>query len=574
MRRVAAVLCAVLLLSGCTMPAATPKETESAVLQTEPAMPAETTQPTVPEYPEPVVPVLDQAQLGIIDIPFQSKMTEPQIHILKDRILLHQILEESTGFSLYLMLVSMHGSTVLAETTVPCTGFTEVQAGEDRIAVFDSTTGNVEILNNQLQTEKIFSFTADHEKWWLDRELTRLYSVRPDSGVLIRRLSVAAEGWLVSQALQVSVLSQNSEEVILHYLSRQDQMYHTVQYSIADDTLTPVMPNQETGVLPGGYILHQQEQTLTLYDADGSFVSRCCLQENWQCARNFSRGQLQEGWFFTLYTEDDARLAFWDLRVSVEGEDLESTEEKPPEQLAEPELYQRAEEISGRYGVDVRLAEQCRLDYGSYYGKILTDSNRISQGLDILETALQQYPEGFFRQLCYGDVRRIRIELVDILDAVENSGKLNPKAFAQENEDHYLLVFEVNGMSRYGVFHELSHVIDRRLAWDKKLRQEALYSESQWLQLQPEGFAYTYSTQKLPNITVDSQFFLGKYACLNPTEDRAALMGKAMDGQIPDLKSRTGLAAKLQYYSDCIRDCFDTTGWPEVTAWEKPLFTE
>ena len=28
---------------------------------------------------------------------------------------------------------------------------------------------------------------------------------------------------------------------------------------------------------------------------------------------------------------------------------------------------------------------------------------------------------------------------------------------------------------------------------------------------------------------------------------------------------------KLDYYCRCIRDSFDTTGWPEVTRWEQPL---
>lgn len=33
----------------------------------------------------------------------------------------------------------------------------------------------------------------------------------------------------------------------------------------------------------------------------------------------------------------------------------------------------------------------------------------------------------------------------------------------------------------------------------------------------------------------------------------------------------TPLYSKLKYYCDCIRNCFDTTGWPKYTAWEKVL---
>ena len=33
----------------------------------------------------------------------------------------------------------------------------------------------------------------------------------------------------------------------------------------------------------------------------------------------------------------------------------------------------------------------------------------------------------------------------------------------------------------------------------------------------------------------------------------------------------SGLRAKLEYYAECIRDCFDTEGWPEVLPWEQVL---
>ena len=29
------------------------------------------------------------------------------------------------------------------------------------------------------------------------------------------------------------------------------------------------------------------------------------------------------------------------------------------------------------------------------------------------------------------------------------------------------------------------------------------------------------------------------------------------------------MRAKLMYYAECIRDCFDTEGWPAQTVWEQ-----
>ena len=56
-----------------------------------------------------------------------------------------------------------------------------------------------------------------------------------------------------------------------------------------------------------------------------------------------------------------------------------------------------------------------------------------------------------------------------------------------------------------------------------------------------------------------------------PTEDRAELMAEAMIGISWPFEPGTGCRAKLQFYSDCIRDCFNTDGWPETTHWEQAL---
>ena len=42
-----------------------------------------------------------------------------------------------------------------------------------------------------------------------------------------------------------------------------------------------------------------------------------------------------------------------------------------------------------------------------------------------------------------------------------------------------------------------------------------------------------------------------------------------MNGETNTFEVHPGLVGKLRYYSQCIRDCFDTTGWPEVTVWEE-----
>jgi hypothetical protein len=69
---------------------------------------------------------------------------------------------------------------------------------------------------------------------------------------------------------------------------------------------------------------------------------------------------------------------------------------------------------------------------------------------------------------------------------------------------------------------------------------------------------------------MDTGYFISDYAMRYPTEDRATLFAEAML-QSPTLEAHDGLRAKLDYYARCIRDCFNTEGWPEVAQWELPL---
>ena len=70
---------------------------------------------------------------------------------------------------------------------------------------------------------------------------------------------------------------------------------------------------------------------------------------------------------------------------------------------------------------------------------------------------------------------------------------------------------------------------------------------------------------------MDSDFFIREYSMSVPSEDRADLMAAAMEGEIWAFEEGTGRRAKMRYYADCIRDCFDTEGWPETTLWEQVL---
>jgi hypothetical protein len=70
---------------------------------------------------------------------------------------------------------------------------------------------------------------------------------------------------------------------------------------------------------------------------------------------------------------------------------------------------------------------------------------------------------------------------------------------------------------------------------------------------------------------VNSGYFIDDYSCRYPGEDRAKIMENAILGKTGHFENSPKLVEKLRYYCNCIRDAFNTEGWPEVTEWEKIL---
>ena len=249
---------------------------------------------------------------------------------------------------------------------------------------------------------------------------------------------------------------------------------------------------------------------------------------------------------------------------------------QPPPNTTREQLLERAAALSQRFGVDIRIPEQSELTYSHYDAYVLDELPIIRASLDMLEENLALYPEGFFRQLTYGSVEVLRIELVGGL-AVKAGVDIDPNsvnAFAQEKGSYHLIVLNGYFADLQTLFHEIAHVIDGKLKWDAQHRVNALYSESAWLALQPEGFYYAMSYTVIPEELhgfVESDYFMDLYAMTFPTEDRATLMESAMQNRSQDFEPGMGRREKLQYYAACIRDCFDTTGWPEITLWEQVL---
>ena len=609
-RKLISLLFLCILLSGCRhisdpLPATAPIPTEPSTIHTEPSG----------------IPLLEQGTAlessgNLLYIPNAAldSMEAPEIRLLGHGLLL----SEHKDQHLILKHISLEDGALIADRSFPAGADARLRIGSGEIGVCDREQGLITILDESFQTLRTCPVAAGGEDWYLNSELDTLYIFFYDRGVLGVDLETGEEYWLVENASMVRCIGGGSEWLLAEYIDRGDQKTYTrcLNLSTASMETVPVehvsggarlgdlwllqsdddhvLVREETAgsvswegelrlLAPRHHLLGKDlsQRDLTLFDTEGACISRCSLPQNSNAAtgQDFVWSGYWEGYFFVDFLGPDCRLMFWDVNAPTEGENLEIAplgSAPVPEPVLEPALYRRAEELSQRFGVDIRIAEQCSLEYTHYNCYHLTDPIFVRNCLDALENALSRYPDGFFSQLCYGSIDSIRFEVVGGLTRRDDDGT-HPGAvagFAQNMGSYYLVALEGFLFEECILYHEISHVIDKRLAWDAQLREDSKYSEEAWLALHPEGFYYAMSYTDYPKELdryLEAGYVVSGYSMSFPTEDRATLMESAMQGFTWIFEPGSKCREKLRFYAECIRDCFDTTGWPETTAWEECL---
>ena len=607
-RKLLGFLCVCTLISGCGLSEANPLDTEP---------------PRVETSEEPHISLLEQgialeesSNLMYIPCEMIEGMTDPEMHLLGNGLLLSECREKEWAF----YHISLEDGALLASGSLPAAPGTEVYIGSGEMGLCDRRSGVVSILDEGCQLQRTYRIANGGDEWYLNAGLDTLYIFFSDRGLMAYDLESGEESWLVENIFCGGGVSGGNGYVILTYTGRTDQKTYSRCLDLSKATLETLPVDGEVtrlgetwlirerkaegrySLVDGGssYIINWMDgpvrllsphrhllaadasgRNLSLFECDGGFVSRCALPQNSSAVvgEEFIWSDYWEGYFFADFIDSSFRLMFWDVSADMDGEDLEmSLPEQIPQipPVVEPQLYERAGEISQRFGVEICIAEQCSLDYSHYEAYALTEPAFIRSALDILEEGLSRYPEGFFHQLRYGTIESIRIELVgglwtkDGVDSHPNS----VSGFAQHGGNCYIIVLDGFLLKQKTLFHEISHVIDKRLDWDSFIRADALFSEEAWLALQPEGFDYAYRYTEIPKDLLrymESGYFDREYALTFPTEDRATLMAAAMINNDLEFAPGSGRREKLQYYADCIRDCFDTTGWPEIAPWEQAL---
>lgn len=480
-----------------------------------------------------------------------------------------------------LRLLSWEDLSVIAETPISASDLAYVQVLDGGISIADPERQTVTLLDNALTETTRIPCDAGTKTWLLSPDGDALYTLSHE-GLRVWNLEDGTSRELLRSRM-MTVASLTTERVYVGAVPETDLMIHWYALELDQGTLTeltgaPAIAIQE-GLMPqsNGARLKADRHAVTQYDADGRFVSSCTLPEDvGSPGRDFIWSDSRQGWFFLTYDAEGCHLLFWDPAVPTTGEDADIQPETVPEgEILPRELYDRAEALSQRFDLDIRIADRAIRDYNSYSSEMLTDPEVTAHALDILEEALSEYPEGFFTQLKYGNRHAVRIELVDALAA--KSGKdvsSTTSAFTTRLDRCSMLVLNGQQIRESVIFHEISHIVDKCLEWDSQIREDALYSEEGWMALQPEGFEYAGSYTNVP-ISVqkfyDSGYFVREYSCVSASEDRAMLLEKAMLGDQATFDANPHLMPKLEYYCKCIRDSFNTEGWPETTRWERLL---
>ena len=238
-----------------------------------------------------------------------------------------------------------------------------------------------------------------------------------------------------------------------------------------------------------------------------------------------------------------------------------------------------AAELGQKYGIELYIGPEVPDMLDVFHVKQVKNPDQVMDALETLDQILSIYPANFFEQLCYGELKGVRIYLAGTINGSQQDTISDPSGFVNTINEHTVMVLDTDYSWdwNYTVNHELSHMIDRRLDFYHTCNPGSTYSEETWNSYNPDNFTYLNSYDSYEDNRAyisDRTYFIDSYGTTYATEDRAEIFGTAvsdyLDGFTDDsvFSGDSPISYKLQYYSSAIRDGFDTTGWPDQLPWE------
>ncbi len=327
---------------------------------------------------------------------------------------------------------------------------------------------------------------------------------------------------------------------------------------------------------------------LSAYDMNGNLISGAVGKADQIGQANFgyngNRVWLSEENCLVTVSEDmnhRKSLLFWFLEENAAFADEEVVTAKSEEDFFErfdKIIEDLREKIESNYGVTIWIRDEISQLFETEF--ILTQQDNrlyLYNALRSVDGAFSQLPEGFVQQLCFGDYTSFHIGIAATIIS-EYEWTVGEAGGYTTTTDEYIeiaLSQKTDADISRTVFHELSHVIDRKLAYEYDVNGKGYFDEGQWSCMNPEGFEYTanYGSYLVTEVEGAEDYFINSYGMTYPTEDRATIFEDATTRCFilneEGLTKSQKLMDKYFYYCSCIRGGFDTTDWPETTVWEE-----
>ncbi len=184
--------------------------------------------------------------------------------------------------------------------------------------------------------------------------------------------------------------------------------------------------------------------------------------------------------------------------------------------------------------------------------------------LPLLEQALSQFPEGFFRTLAQRtNSKTLSVGLVRSIS--ENPVGTGVLQYWQQG-NAYLMLTLGEDLDR-SFYHGIMHAIETRV-----LSVTSAYYD--WEKLNPEGFAYGVDDSDGEYLQVGNQWFVNTLAMGSGREDRAFTMEFACMAGNEELFRLPNMQKKLQMLCKGIREAFKLQESEETFLWEQYIVSE
>ncbi len=247
------------------------------------------------------------------------------------------------------------------------------------------------------------------------------------------------------------------------------------------------------------------------------------------------------------------------------------------------EVDAKRREFEKKHNFSMYLGSEVFSNEFSYKLSIATDWQKVSETIDAIDEVLDIYPEGFFDQMKQGDTKTLAVYIcagfgkvydydIDTAIAVATAFG-HERALAVDYNYQYCL--------QQTIVHEISHWIDKQIDKAEEMGKtgDDLFID-EWLEYQPSDFTYHYDYNNgkpvykyiFSSDNIENAYFIDDYAQTYPGEDKARLFEYLMyPDDYSDYMQAPHIREKLHVYFNRIRRVFDTSTWPEETAWEQKL---